>query len=117
MCTGSRHTRPPLGQRKTVGRFTHLDWKSQPPGLILDGVWLAPRQVVKKDGDQYQLGEVEHADGLRTGFTCPLMLCEKTKGLPIGVRVRIRYDGVMKTTNDRTMYKFSVRRVAADERI
>jgi hypothetical protein len=100
-----------------MSRFTHIRWNDVEPGTILDGTWLPPRQAVSKTGDPYWLGEIEHANGLRTGFTQPVMLREKTKDIPVGVRVRIRFDGPMETSNGRTMMTFSVRRVSAEERI
>jgi hypothetical protein len=67
------------------------------------------RLVRAKDGsaNTYPLGEVEHPDGTRTGFTVPTMLRQQLEHIPIGAWVRIEFIGTMPTATGYEMMKFA----------
>jgi hypothetical protein len=90
-------------------RFQHLSWKSVQPGHIVEGVWFQPPRVMpnKHGAGSIILGEVEHEDGRRTGFTCPTMLQQQLADTPIGSHVKIEYLGTLLTANGHQMMKFA----------
>jgi hypothetical protein len=92
-------------------RFAHLAWKSVQPGHVVEGIWFQPPRTVRNKTNAaggYLLGELEHPDGTRTGFTMPTMLSTQLDRAPIGAHVRIEYLGTLLTANGYHMMRFAV---------
>jgi hypothetical protein len=98
---------PPV-HPKSGKRFAHVQWASLQPGDVIEGTWFQRPRVVTKGGRPYLLGEVEHADGTRTGFTMPTLLREQLESVPVGSWVTITYRGVKTTLNGYSMMQFDV---------
>jgi hypothetical protein len=83
-------------------RFRHHAWRTE--GESIEGAWVFSRET--KSG---RLGEVEHADGTRTGFTCPTMLSQQLDAVEWGTYIRITFLKATPTaTPGRRLYHFLV---------
>ena len=90
-----------------MSRFTHIRWKDCEPGTILAGRLLPLRSFPSKSGTStVLLGEVEHTDGRRTGFTVPTVLRTQLEQIPVGSEVRITYRGTRLTGAGRALMQF-----------